>query len=152
MSTATKTKVLNVAILFDSLTGNTRKAAQLIAEGLRDEGHEVTVSSVAKPSLQAIGRADVVVLGSWVHGAFVVGQGPALEVRQRMTGVLPSLSGKKALVFCTYALAAGKALAKMTEFAESLGLEVDGAMLMKRTAIEESCELFVDRLLDAYGA
>lgn len=151
MSTATTTKVLNVAVLFDSLTGNTRKAAELIADGLRAEGHDVTVSSVAKPSLQAIGRADVVVLGSWVHGAFVVGQAPALELRQRITGVLPSLSGKKALVFCTYALAAGKALGKMTEFAESLGLEVDGAMLMKRTAIDESCELFVDRLLAAYA-
>jgi flavodoxin len=152
MSTATETKVLHVAILFDSLTGNTRRAAELIGAGLAAEGHVVSVSSVAKVNLQAIGHADVIVLGSWVHGAFVVGQAPALEVRQRLTGVLPALSGKKALVFCTYALAAGKALQKMTEFATGLGLEVEGAMLMKRTAIEESTDLFIDRLLDAYGA
>jgi flavodoxin len=152
MSTATATKVLHVAVLFDSLTGNTRKAAELIGAGLRAEGHEVDVSSVGRVNLQAIGRADVIVLGSWVHGAFVLGQAPALELRQRLTGVLPALSGKKALVFCTYALAAGKALAKMTEFAEGLGLDVDGAMLMKRTAIEENAELFVDRLLTGYGA
>jgi hypothetical protein len=89
----------------------------------------------------------LVVLGSWVHGAFVLGQAPALEVRQKIQGPMVPLGGKQAVVYCTYALAAGKSLDKMTAFAESFGMNVQGGMLIKRTNLQEGADTLVDRVL-----
>jgi flavodoxin len=138
---------MKVAVLFDSLTGNTKKAAHLIAEGFRAEGHEVSVSAVNRIDLAAVGAADLVVLGSWVHGAFVVGQAPALELRQKLTGVLPSLNGKRCVTYCTYALTGTGVLDKMARVAEGVGMQHEGGLLIKRTKLQEGADLLVDRVL-----
>ena len=68
---------MKAAILFESLTGNTRRAGELIAANLQQEGWGITaVSPVRRPDMASIQDADVVVVGTWVHGLFVVGQAP----------------------------------------------------------------------------
>jgi flavodoxin len=138
---------MKVAVIYDSLTGNTKRASEMIAAAFRAEGHEASASSVGRLDLASIGSADLVVLGSWVHGAFVLGQAPALEIRQKIQGPMVPLGGKQAVVFCTYALAAGKSLEKMTSFAESFGMNVEGGMLIKRTNLQEGADTLVDRVL-----
>ncbi len=138
---------MKVAVIYDSLTGNTKRAAQLIAEGFRIEGHEASVSAVSRIDLGAVGAADLVVLGSWVHGAFVVGQAPALELRQKLTGVLPSLEGKRCVTFCTYALTGTGVLEKMAKVATGVGMSHEGGLLIKRTKLAEGADLLVDRVL-----
>jgi hypothetical protein len=98
---------------------------------------------VGRIDFDALHAADVVVLGTWVHGAFVVAQAPALFKLR----AAPAMQGKKAVVFCTYALAAGKSLDKLTRFAESLGLEVLGGMEINRLHIDSGAAKLVDRLL-----
>ena len=82
-------------------------------------------------------------IGTWVHGAFVVGAGPALFKLRNA----PAMAAKPAVVFCTYALAAGKSLDKLTRAAESMGLTVLGGMLIKRGHLQEGAEMLVERLL-----
>ena len=60
----------------------------------------------------AVGEAaDLVLVGTWTHGLFVVGQGP---FGASALGALPFMHGKKAAVFCTFALSPAKTLDKMT--------------------------------------
>ena len=142
-----QTVAMKVAVIYDSLTGNTKRAAHFIAEGFLAEGHEASVSPVNRLDLGAIGAADLVVLGSWVHGAFIIGQAPALELRQKFTGVLPSLEGKRCVTYCTYALTGTGVLDKMAKVAEGVGMRHEGGLLIKRSKLEEGANLLVDRVL-----
>jgi hypothetical protein len=93
---------MKAAILVESLTGNTRKAGEFIASDLQQEGWDITgVMRVREPDFAAIQDADMVIIGTWVHGLFVVGQGPwgVPAISQ-----LPAIRGKQAAVFCTFAL------------------------------------------------
>jgi Flavodoxin domain len=143
---------MKVAVIYDSLTGNTKKAANLIADGFTAEGHETTVSAVNRIDLAAVGAADLVVLGSWVHGAFIVGQAPALQLRQKLTGVLPALTGKRCVTYCTYALTGTGVLDKMADVVEGVGMSHVGGLLIKRTKLVEGADLLVDRVLGSLAA
>jgi flavodoxin len=143
---------MKIAVIYDSLTGNTKRCAQLIAEGFQLEGHQVTVSAVSRIDLASVGAADLVVLGTWVHGAFIVGQAPALELRQKLTGVLPSLEGKRCVTYCTYALTGTGVLSKMEKLVERVGMRHEGGLLIKRTKLQEGADLLVDRVLGNLAA
>ena len=68
---------MKAAILFESLTGHTRTAGELIASNLQQAGWGITgISPVRKPEMASIQDADVIIVGTWVHGLFVVGQAP----------------------------------------------------------------------------
>ena len=138
---------MKAAILFESLTGNTRKASELIAGNLQQEGWSVTgVCPVRQPEMAAIQDADMVIVGTWVHGLFVVGQSP--------WGIgaingLPFLRGKKAATFCTYALNPAKSLDRHDSAVSRLGAEVIGGCALHRAKLREHTEEFVARLLAA---
>jgi flavodoxin len=103
---------MKAAILVESLTGNTWKAGEMIAGQLQQAGWGISgLSRVRKPDYAALQAADLVLVGTWVHGLFVVGQTPwALGE----LGTLPVMKGKKAAAFCTYALNPRTSLQKMT--------------------------------------
>ena len=97
---------MRAAMLVESLTGNTWKAAELIAGGLGEEGWSVTsLAPVGQPDHAAIQDADIVLVGTWVHGLFVVGQTPWAAAK---ISNLPAMRGKRAAVFCTFALNPGQ--------------------------------------------
>jgi hypothetical protein len=62
---------------------------------------------------------------------------------------LPVLHGKKAVVFCTFAINAGKTLEKLVAIVESRGAEVVGGQTMRRDHLDRSATEFVDRLVAA---
>ena len=138
-------QAVHVAIVYESLTGHTRKAAQLIADGLTAAGSTATVSPVTDVDYQSLAHADLVVVGGWVDGFFVVGQRPGRAGRLRR---LPAVRGKKAIVFCTYALDPGQTLEKMQRIVEERGAEVLGGMAIRRDRLDEGARDLVDRLLD----
>ena len=140
---------MHVAILYESLTGNTKKASHLIADGLVAAGHTTTVDTVTAPDYQSLARADLVVVGGWVDGLFVVGQRPGRAGRLRR---LPALRGKRAIVFCTYALNPGSTLAKLQGIVEERGAEVIGGMTIRRDRVHEGVAELVDGVLDAVAA
>ena len=138
---------MKAALLIESLTGNTWKAGELIAANLQQEGWSITgISSVKQPHHASIQDADTVIVGTWVHGLFVVGQAPWAIDRLRQ---LPSMSGKKTVSFCTYALNPGKSLDVMTNTLLSLGADVVGGLALQRGHLAEHAEEFAIRLVDA---
>lgn len=138
---------MKAAILVESLTGNTWKAAELVANELQGAGWGITgLSKVRQPDHASIQEADLVLVGTWVHGLFVVGQGPwgAAALSQ-----LPAMRGKKAAVFCTFALNPAKTLDTMTSIITGVGAAVIGGFAMNRRHLDRNAHEFAGRLLDA---
>jgi hypothetical protein len=137
---------MKAAILIESLTGNTWKAGELIASRLQEENWSISgFSSVKEPDFAGIQAADVVVIGTWVHGLFVVGQAPWAVDRLR---ALPAMAGKQAAVFCTFALNPGKSLDVMTQAVSSRGADVIGGLALHRSKLDDHTLQFATRLVD----
>lgn len=133
-------------VIYESLTGNTRHTADLIAAELRAAGGEATVSPIDSVDLTALSKADLVVVGSWVDGLFFVGQKPGRAGRLRG---MPVIDGKKAAVYCTYAIDPGKTLSKLSAIVADRGGDVIGGLAIRRSSMEEGARDFVDRVLAA---
>ncbi len=138
---------MKAALLVESLTGNTWKAGELIADDLRQEGWTITgLNRLRDPDYAAIQEADMVLVGTWVHGLFVVGQTPwALSTISN----LPAMRGKQAAVFCTFALNPGKSLDKLTAAMQATGAQVVGGLALSRSKLDRHSELFASRLVAA---
>ena len=141
---------MKAAILVESLTGNTWRAGEMIASNLQQEGWSITgMSPVRQPDHAAIQDADTVIVGTWVHGLFVVGQAPWAVDRLR---ALPAMAGKTAVAYCTFALNPGRSLDVMTRALESRGARVLGGLALHRGRLAQHSEEFAVRLVDSLAA
>jgi hypothetical protein len=90
-----------------------------------------------------VADVDLVIVGTWTDGIIVVGQKPA--GRRKLRG-LPSLAGKKAVVYCTYAVDPGQTLSKLVVEVEAKGAEVLGGYALVRHNLNADIAELVDRL------
>ncbi|MEI7592167.1 MAG: flavodoxin family protein [Actinomycetes bacterium] len=135
---------MQVVIIYESLTGNTERAARLIADAFFDRGVASKIFPVGAADPQAISSADLVIAGSWTDGLFVVGQKPA---KRKKFAQLPELSNKRCVVFCTYALDPGKTLDKLSAVLSKNGADVLGGMAIKRSNLADDANEFVERVM-----
>jgi flavodoxin len=140
---------MRAVVIYESLTGNTARAAELIGQQLVAEGVAATVCPTTKVDFQAVAGADLVIVGSWTDGLFFFAQKPA---RSGRLSQLPLLTGKKCAVFCTYALDPGKTLDKLTDLMAERGADVIGGMTIRRNDLEDGSREFVDRVLGVVAA
>ena len=143
-------RAMKATVLVESLTGNTWKAAELIADDLRQVGWTINgLAKLRQPDLAAIQDADMILIGTWVHGLFVVGQTPwALATISN----LPPMRGKRAAVFCTFALNPGRSLDKLTGAVGATGADVVGGLALSRSKLDEHSEVFASRLVSAVAS
>jgi Flavodoxin domain len=134
---------MRVVVIYESLTGNTRKASHVIADALVAAGHTAVTCPTTALDYQALHEADVVVVGGWTDGLFFFGQKPGRASRLRG---LPALRGKRAACFVTYAVDPGKTLEKLSNIVEGLGATVEGGMTIRRDKLEEGARDFAARL------
>ncbi|MFT7598227.1 MAG: hypothetical protein ACI8TP_001148 [Acidimicrobiales bacterium] len=146
MSTPSDSAVTNAIVIYESLTGNTATAAKLIAAELSGHGIEASASPINAVDLEALSKAQLVVVGSWVDGLFLFGQKPGRDWRLKK---LPVIDGKLAAVFCTYAIEKGKTLDKLDRIVSMRGGDVIGGYGIKRSDIQAGAEEFAGRLLSA---
>jgi flavodoxin len=138
---------MKAALLVESLSGTTWKAAEMIGTNLQQAGWTITgLSKVKQPDHASIQAADIVLVGTWTHGLFVVGQAPWAAAA---ISNLPAMRGKQAAVFLTYALDAGKSLDKLVSSVGATGADVVGGLLVKRNHLESHTEAFAERLVGA---
>jgi menaquinone-dependent protoporphyrinogen IX oxidase len=137
---------MNVVVLYESMTGNTRRAAELIGGAVASTGADVSVHPVTDPDLHALSIADVVFVGTWVDGLVVFGQRPG---RASRLWKLPVLDHKPVAVFCTYAINAGRALDKTADILRAKGARIVGAQQFRRDRIEQGVAEFVDEVLQS---
>jgi len=124
---------MNALVIYESLTGNTKKTAEEITKELSLLGINADNNSITNISMQHLSDADIVIIGSWTDGIIITGQKPGRAGRLK---AMPSLAGKQAIVYCTYAINPGKTLSKMETIVEGLGAEVIGGVAIKRTQID----------------
>lgn len=136
---------MQVVIIYESLTGNTRAAAQLISDAFFERKVPAKLYAVGGYDPAAVAEADLVIVGSWTDGLFVVGQKPAKRKKFTRFG---DLSGKRCAVFCTYALDPGKTLDKFTRLLAEQGADVIGGMAIRRNDLAAGAEEFVARVMD----
>jgi flavodoxin len=116
---------MNIAIVYDSRTGTTAKAAEAMGKALEERGHRCQVQPVAKANPAEVSRADLICVGSWTQGLFIILQHPTQQSLDFIDR-LGDLAGKKAVVFCTYKLATGKLLPRLAAGLENKGAKVVG--------------------------
>jgi hypothetical protein len=134
-------------VIHESLTGNTRKAAGLVAEGLAHHGVDITaVSPASAVDLHGLQAADVVIVGTWTDGLVIVGQRPG---RASRLAQLPVMQGKRAFVYCTYAVNPGRTIDKLMGIVGGRGAEVMGGLALHRRHLDEGAADYVDRLMGA---
>jgi hypothetical protein len=120
-------------VIYESLTGNTRAA-----------GAEVSVFPIDNIGLKELAEADVVFLGTWVDGLILMGHRPGRAGKLRR---MPVIDGKRAALFMTYAVHAGKALERFSRVVEERGAVVVGRQLFRRDRIEVGVDDFVQNAL-----
>ena len=116
---------MNIAITYDSKTGTTAKAAQAMGGILEEQGHQCQVQSITEADPTTVLESDLICIGTWVKGLFIIFQHPNPE-SFLFIHKLGDLSEKRVVVFCTYLLAAGSTLEQMVDFVESKGGKVVG--------------------------
>ena len=100
------------AVVYRSAGGTTRQLAEEIGEHLRAQGLHTTVQSVGDADAAALAHADLVLLGCWTSGLFVVAQHPD-EPWLAFVRDLPTLAQSHVGLFTTYRLATGSMFARM---------------------------------------
>lgn len=141
---------MDAALLVESLTGNTWKAAELVGAKLQEAGWGISgLSRVREPDHHSIQLADLVLVGTWTHGLFVIGQGPW---GASALANLPAMRGKRAAVFCTFALNPAKTLDKMSGIVAGRGADVIGGFAMNRRHLDRNAEEFAARLVEVVPA
>ncbi len=102
-------------VTYLSRTGITRKYAYEMDVLLRMNHVDSTMQNIHDADPADAGKADLVLLGAWCHGLFILLQHPDrpwVEFARQ----LPDLSGKKVALFTTYKLATGGMFKKMRKY------------------------------------
>jgi flavodoxin len=136
---------VKVAIVYDSSTGTTKAASEAMKKAFEAAGHECSVDPVQTADPAKTARAELVCLGSWTKGLFFVLQKPT-PLMVKFAGRMPDLTGKKAIVFCTYKVATGKALSKLAQPLAAKGAGVIGRFRFRGPMPSPEFDAFVRRL------
>lgn len=136
--------MVNALVIYETLTGNTARAADLIVAELAAAGVEAAACPTTAVDFSALAAADLVIVGSWTDGLFLFGQKPA---RSGRLASLPFMTGKRCAVYCTYALETGRTLEKLEDIMRGRGADVIGGMAIRRNDLAGGAREFVARLL-----
>ena len=140
---------MNVVVIHQSRTGNTRRAAELIGGAVAATGATVAVRPVGNLDYAELALADLVFVGTWVDGLVLFGHRPgdAGKISQ-----IPPLWDKKVVAFMTHALNPGNAADKLAALLSGNGAEVVAARSLSRRRLKVEAPAFVAEVLDAVGA
>lgn len=135
---------MRAVVIYESLTGNTARAARLIADELATRGVEVAVYPITDIGLKDLAEADVVFVGTWVDGLVLFGHRPGRAGRIR---AMPVIDGKRVAAFMTYAVRAGKALDRFARVLSERGATVVARGLLRRDHLDRGISELVTEAL-----
>ncbi len=137
---------MKAVVYYQSRTGNTRKAAEMIGAELIARGCDASVRSVDNVDYAELAEAGLVCVGTWVDGLIMFGQrtGDQGKVAQ-----LPMLWNKPTAAFMTYAVRCGKGIDRFADFLhEDLGAAVFAGQALKNNQLDKLVPPFVDHVFD----
>lgn len=137
---------MNIEIVYDSKTGTTAAASDTMCKTIEGLGHQCRVQSVDQANPADISQSDLIFIGTWVKGLFVILQHPT-EGTMQFIEQLDNIKGKKVIVFCTYKLAAGSTLRQMAKALEQKGATVVGQFKFRGSKPDGAFSAFVNTLI-----
>lgn len=140
---------MKAVVIFESRTGNTQRAAEMIGGELRSAGYEVSVRPVHGLKLTEIAEADLLLVGTWVDGLVLFGHRPG-GTAKLMT--LPSLHHKPVAAFATYKWYPGNCIDQIADLLAFKGAEVIHRQAFNKAQLDVLVPEFVDDVLAAVGA
>jgi flavodoxin len=96
---------MNILIVFDSDSGNTKKVVQMLKSKLVSRGYSITVKHALTATTQHVEDSSLLIIGTPVHGYLLFGQKPTKAVRSFISEEIPKdLNQKPVVGFATYLL------------------------------------------------
>lgn len=140
---------MKAVVIFESRTGNTQRAAEMIGGELRQAGYEVSVRPVHGIKLTEIAEADLLAVGTWVDGLVLFGHRPG-GTAKLMT--LPSLHHKPVAAFATYKWYPGNCIDQIADLLAYKGADVIHRRAFNKAQLDVLVPEFVDQVLAEVGA
>jgi flavodoxin len=137
---------LNIVVIHQSRTGNTRRAAELIGGAAEAAGDTVAVRPVTNIDFKELAEADLVFVGTWVDGLILFGHRPGDTGKVRS---IPRLWNKRVAAFMTHAFNPGGAADKLAGLLEEHGADVVAARSLNRRRLDDEAPAFADEVLAA---
>ncbi|MGI9606666.1 MAG: flavodoxin family protein [Acidimicrobiales bacterium] len=141
---------MKVVVTYESRTGTTKRAAQLVGGGLQAAGADVSVVAVETVGYGELATADLVIVGTWTDGLFFFGQRPGGA--GKIARHLPELWDKGTYSFVTYAVNPGKSHEKLGGILRALGAISLGEAAFHRHRLEDEVAEFVDSIIDEFAS
>ena len=128
-----------VAVVYWSGTGNTQAMADMVAEGAKEKGAEVSVIEAGNFTPDQVSAYDGIAFGCPAMGDEVLEES---EFDPMFTDVETVLSGKKIALFGSYGWGDGQWMRDWTERMQSAGAEIVGGegLICNETPDEEALE------------
>jgi NAD-dependent dihydropyrimidine dehydrogenase PreA subunit len=108
-------------VIYDSLSGNTKKIAEAIHRGMSEAGDQCDIARIKDVDTQALAGYDLVGLGS-----YIINMKEPLRVTYFIQHTMRSLEGKHAFAFCTHGALPGYYMARVVPAMIQRGLTVIG--------------------------
>ncbi len=139
---------MRAVVVFESRTGNTRRAAEMIGGELNRTGAEVSVRPVHGLRLSEVAEADLLAVGTWVDGLVLFGHRPG-GTAKLMT--LPSLHHKPVAAFATYKWYPGNCIDQIADLLAYKGADVIHRRAFDKSHLDTLVPRFVDATMAAMG-
>lgn len=106
---------MKAVITYYSHKGHTANYAREIAMHLWSRGVSVSLCSLSDFDKKKATEADILVLGCWTSGFFVVGQHPHRRWREFARSIAGEYSAKRFILFTTYKIRTGSMFRRMQQ-------------------------------------
>jgi flavodoxin len=135
-------------VVYRSSTGTTRRFAEEIGAHLESRGVTASVRSVGEGDPASLAGADLVLLGCWTSGLFVVAQHPD-EPWLAFVRDMPALGGARVGLFTTYKLATGSMFARMRAAIGAKASRIELELKSRDGHLSDAGRQALDRFVEA---
>ena len=139
---------MNIVVIHQSRSGNTKKAAELIGGAVTSLGNKATVRSTENLDYKELANADLIFVGTWVDGLILFGHRPG-DIGK--LNLIPPLWGKNVIAFMTHAANPGKAASKFASLLEAKGAKVISSRSINKRKLELEIRPFVEDVLAKFN-
>ena len=115
---------MKVSIVYATTTGNTERLANAAAEGAKNAGRDVSITTADKGDISETLSADLILLGSPAMGAEQLEE----SMEDFFSGIESQLSGKKVGLFGSYDWGEGQWLSDWSDRVTGAGATLVGAV------------------------
>ena len=139
---------MKIVVLYESRTGNTKRAAEYVAGAAAAAGAQVKLASVGEPQMNDLTDADLVFIGTWTDGIIIGGHMPG--GRKNLYN-LPDLWDIPVAGFLTHAIHPGKVTKAFAKLLAYKGADVKLVRTFKAKNIPDGIAEFVADAIAAAG-